>query len=185
MEKEELAVIEGTDDAENSKFHDAEVVPTLNISRHALTSISSMASTFTLRLKVDRHTALALVDSGSDASFTNAKFALKSKCNIISVPTTKVPAANGKEITSATACLSCHYTIQGQEFNSDLRLLLEVQGRLVDVPACRLDQEPQCHSRGVRTPHGRAGDPGGAREAQAEEDARLSCHCAHPASVGL
>ena len=113
MEKEELAVIEGTDDAENSKFHDAEVVPTLNISRHALTSISSMASTFTLRLKVDRHTALALVDSGSDASFTNAKFALKSKCNIISVPTTKVPAANGKEMTSGTTCLSCHFTVQG------------------------------------------------------------------------
>ena len=40
MEKEELAVIEGTDDAENSEFHDAEAVPTLNISMHALTGIS-------------------------------------------------------------------------------------------------------------------------------------------------
>ena len=40
VEKEELAVIEGTDDAENSEFHDAEAVPTLNISMHALTGIS-------------------------------------------------------------------------------------------------------------------------------------------------
>ena len=125
--KEEVAVIEDAELSEDPEFHDAETVPTVNISMHALTGLPSAASTFALKIHIGKYTAVALVDSGSDESFINAKFAVKTNCKITSVPRVNVAAANGKEMLSDTACLSCNYYIQGHEFTSNFRLL-EVQG---------------------------------------------------------
>lgn len=78
-------------------------------------------------IDIGTHTAIALLDSGSDVSFINAKFAVKAKCDISTVHGVKVAAANGKEMISNTACLNCPYKIQGNEFTSDFRLL-DVKG---------------------------------------------------------
>ncbi|RLN10016.1 retrotransposon protein, putative, unclassified [Panicum miliaceum] len=125
--QEEVAVVEDAEQSDDAEFHDAEAIPTLNISMHALTGIPSMASTFALKLRIGTSIAVALVDSGSDESFMNAKFAVNSNCKISQVSMAKVAAANGKEMISNTACLSCKYSIQGHEFISDFRLL-EVKG---------------------------------------------------------
>ena len=125
--KEEVAVIVDADQEDDAEFQDAENIPTVQISMHALSGSYSPASSFTLKLQIGNKTAIALVDSGSDASFINAKFAVKAKCKIQSVSEVKVAAATGAEMLSETACLKCPYSIQGHQFSSDFRLL-EVQG---------------------------------------------------------
>ncbi|CAN6347636.1 unnamed protein product [Urochloa humidicola] len=124
---EEVAVIEDSSESEEAEFHDAQPMPTVNISMHALTGSVVNSNTFTLKLKIGKRTATALVDSGSDVSFINTKFALKPSCKVNVVDEVLVSAANGKQMLSNTACLSCPYTIQNHEFTSDFRLL-EVQG---------------------------------------------------------
>jgi hypothetical protein len=71
--------------------------------------------------------ATTLVDTGSDASFVNAKVAIKAGLPISSVPLVHVSTANGKTMLSNTACVACPYTIQSHNFTSTFRLL-EVQG---------------------------------------------------------
>lgn len=67
--------------------------------------------------------ATALVDTGSDASFINSKFVVKSKCAISEIDVVTVAAANGQEMTSNTVCQNCMFTIQGHDFTSTFRLL--------------------------------------------------------------
>jgi hypothetical protein len=50
---------------------------------HALQGTPSKASTFTLKLHFGNKTAIALVDSGSDASFINAKFAMQLEASVL------------------------------------------------------------------------------------------------------
>lgn len=125
--KEEVAVVEDGNSSEEVEFHDAQPMPTIQISMHSLHGLPSHANTFTLRLKIGNYVATALVDTGSDASFINSKFAIKSKCGISEIEPVNVAAANGQEMISNTACHNCMYTIQGQDFTSTFRLL-EVQG---------------------------------------------------------
>jgi hypothetical protein len=72
-------------------------------------------------------TAIALVDSGSDASFINAKFAIRSKCSLVNIEPVRITTANGLEMISDTTCLNSKYTVQGHEFTTDFSLL-EVKG---------------------------------------------------------
>lgn len=124
---EEIAVVEDSTPSEPEEFHDAEPTPVQHLSMHALTGSFTAASTFTLKLQFGKHIATALVDTGSDISFMQAKFAIKSKCHISSVEKIKVAVANGASMLSETACLNYPYSIQGFQFSSDFRLL-EVQG---------------------------------------------------------
>lgn len=94
---------------------------------HALCGTPSAVDTFTLQLQMEKTTAIALVDTGSDASFINSTFAVKNKCQIANVYPLQVTAANGLRMNSTSACLSCKYDIQGHHFSSDFRLL-EVKG---------------------------------------------------------
>lgn len=121
--KEEVVVVEDGTSSDEAEFHDAQQLPTVQISMHALHGAPSHTSTFTLKLQIGSLTAIALVDSGNDVSFINAKFAVKSKCNISETDAVTVEAANGQEMLSNTACLNCPFTIQGHKFNHDLRLL--------------------------------------------------------------
>lgn len=124
--EEEVTVVEEIETAED--LPDANSIPTVQISMHALSGCSSFpATTFTPKLHFGAHTAITLVDSGSDISFINAKFAIKAQCSITPAPTIQILAANGKQMQSATGCLKCPYTLQGYQFNSDFRLL-EVKG---------------------------------------------------------
>lgn len=67
--------------------------------------------------------AIALVDSGSDASFINAKFAIKNHCRVSTIPDVQVAAVNGLKMLSTSVCLSCQFNIQGSKFSSDFILL--------------------------------------------------------------
>jgi hypothetical protein len=82
--KEEMAVIQEEEESDN-EYHDAQIIHTLKISMHALNGSPSKASTFTPKLQFGSKTAIALVDSGSDASFINAKLALKNNYPIVGV----------------------------------------------------------------------------------------------------
>jgi hypothetical protein len=125
--QEEISVVEDSTLSESEEFHDAEPTPVHNLSMHALTGSFTAASTFTLKLQFGKHVATALVDTGSDISFMQAKFAIQSKCQISTVDRVKVAVANGENMISQSACLNCPYTIQGHHFTSDFRIL-EVQG---------------------------------------------------------
>lgn len=102
-------------------------IHTLRISLHALHGTTSPVSTFTIQVKIGSTVAIALVDSGSDISFINAKFAVKAKCKISQVEKVKIFAADGKLMISESASIYCPYEIQNHKFNTTFRLL-EVQG---------------------------------------------------------
>jgi hypothetical protein len=121
--KEEIGVIEDGTLSEEAEFFDAEQVPIMQLSINALLSTSHITNTFTLQVKIGKHTATSLVDTGSDTSFINAKFALKTKHPISTIQPVKVVAANGKHMMRNTTCVNCPYNIQGHTFTSDFRLL--------------------------------------------------------------
>lgn len=102
-------------------------IHTLRISLHALYGTSSPISTFTLQVQIGTKIATTLVDSGSDVSFINAKFAVKSRCKISSTSKVQIATADGKLMMSESACISYPYEIQQHKFSSDFRLL-DVQG---------------------------------------------------------
>jgi hypothetical protein len=56
------------------------------------------------------------VDTRSDVSFINAKFAIKANTVISPVSAVKVVAANGRHMLSNTTCVACPYIIQGGSF---------------------------------------------------------------------
>jgi hypothetical protein len=93
--QEEVVVVQDDTNSEEGEFEDAEAMPTVQVSMHALVGIPSMAHTFTLKLQMGNQVATTLVDSGSDISFISDRFAVKAKCNITTVEGVKVTAANG------------------------------------------------------------------------------------------
>jgi hypothetical protein len=99
----------------------------MQISINVVLGTSHLTNTFTLQVQIGKYVATALVDTGSDVSFINAKFAIKTQQPISHVHPVKVVAANGKNMMSNTACVNCSYIIQGHTFTSDFRLL-EVHG---------------------------------------------------------
>ena len=94
---------------------------------HALCGSASNANVFTLKLHFGKYSATTLVDTGSDISFINAKFATRNKMQMSTTSPLHVAATNGSKMLSETACSACPYSIQGHEFISDFRIL-ELQG---------------------------------------------------------
>jgi hypothetical protein len=126
--KQELGVVQdGPTEEEEAEYFDAEQIPVMQLSLHALLGTAHPANTFTLQLQIGKHIATALVDTGTDVSFINAKFAIKANIVISPVSAVQVVVANGKHMLSNTACVACPYSIQGCSFQSDFRLL-EIQG---------------------------------------------------------
>jgi hypothetical protein len=121
----EIAVIEDLDPAQPTQQSGEFQVCKLPV--QALTGTPSRVGTFTLKLQIKGQTAIALVDSGSDASFINSKFAIRTKLPITNVDPVKVVAAQDKVVFSSTACQACQYIIQGHNFISDFRLY-DLQG---------------------------------------------------------
>jgi len=125
--KEEIAVVDDTTQSDDGEYFDATTIPISQVSMHALCGSTSSATMFTLKLQFDKHSSVALVDTGSDISFIDAKFATRHKFMISPTSPLQVAAANGTTMLSETAYLACPYSIQGQEFSSDFRLL-QLQG---------------------------------------------------------
>jgi hypothetical protein len=124
---EEVAVIDDVDPTVEHISQETETLKVCKISVQALTGTPSGMGTFTLKLHINNHIAVALVDSGSDATFIHPKFAIKANCDISVVETVTIVAAQGKMMQSSTACANCPYTIQGHKFKSDFRLF-ELKG---------------------------------------------------------
>ena len=114
--QEEVAVVNDETTSEEAEFHDAEATPQVQISMHALTGVSTQANAFTLKIHIGNKVAIALVDSVSDVSFINDKFAIKTCLTISSASEITVTAANGKTMKSITTCKACSYSIQGHTF---------------------------------------------------------------------
>jgi hypothetical protein len=108
--KEEAVVVEDGAESEG-EFQDAEQAPTLQISMHALGYTSTASTTFTLKIQISLLTATALVNSGRDASFINAKFAMKAQCSIATVPVIQVAAASGSSMRSTSLAYNALYYI--------------------------------------------------------------------------
>ena len=94
---------------------------------HALCDSTPSATVFTLKLQFGKIKVVAMIDTSSDISFINAKFATKHKFQISATTPLQVAVANGSTMLSETTCSVCSYSIQDQEFSSDFRLL-ELQG---------------------------------------------------------
>lgn len=90
--KEEVAAVEDSTPSEEGEFFGAQQMPALQTSMHALYGTPTSATTFTLELLLGNQTAIALVDSGSDASFINGKFAVKSQTKTSVVSSVQVAA---------------------------------------------------------------------------------------------
>jgi hypothetical protein len=120
--KEEVAVIEDTEPPEQQE-QETEMLATFQISTQALMGTPFIAGTFTLHLKIVTYWATALVDSGSDVFFISSKVSIKAHYDISEDSTIIVAAAQGKEMTSSSMCKNCSYTIQGQHFTTNFRLL--------------------------------------------------------------
>lgn len=81
--QEEVAVVDDNPTSEEGEYHDAQPHLVLNICMHALCGTLPDSNTFSLKVQIGKKTASALVDTRSDVSFINAKFAGKSKCQAI------------------------------------------------------------------------------------------------------
>lgn len=99
----------------------------LQISMHALMEISNSKFSFTVTVMVGKLPATALINSGSSATFMSPAFATLSKCTLTPTKKTKVLVANGGTLWTEFMAPNCPYTIQGEEFASDFRIL-KLQG---------------------------------------------------------
>ena len=120
--KEEIAFVDDTAQSDDGEYFDANTIPVAQVSMHALCGSTPSATVFTLKLQFGKHSAVALVDTGSDILFIDAKFATRHKFMISPTSPLQVAAANGTTILRETGCLACPYSIQGQDFKSDFRL---------------------------------------------------------------
>jgi hypothetical protein len=101
---EEIIVVEDRDSAEATAPQEHDPLKVCKLSVQALNGTLPKVGTFTLKLKINGHTAIALVDSGSDATFINPKFAIRAICLISDVETVQVTTSQGKMMLSSTTC---------------------------------------------------------------------------------
>jgi hypothetical protein len=109
--KEEAAVFEDIDSMLESPNQEQETLKTCKNSAPAINGSPIKVETITFKLEINGHMATALVDSGSDASFINSKFAVKANWNIIDVDAVQVATTQGQVVISSTATYKCDYTI--------------------------------------------------------------------------
>ena len=95
----------------------------LQISMHAVMGINIPKHTFTLSVQIGNQVAIALVDSGSTATFMTPEFAAKANCKLTASPPLKVIVADGGLLYTEFTCHNCTYSIQNTEFISDFRVL--------------------------------------------------------------
>lgn len=110
----------------------------LKISMHAASGLpeESTKHTFTLQVKVGQTMGLALVDSGSTTTFMSPQAAQQAGCTITPLKRVQVTVANGGKLTSAFSCFKTTYSIQGESFQSDIRIL--------DLTGVRAYLSPRC-----------------------------------------
>jgi hypothetical protein len=107
--------------AEAEQAEQAELLA--QVSAHAVQGTATANSTSILHIKVGQIDALALVDTGSTGTFIDSNFALKNGCKVKGARPMCITVANGQEMLSKAACVDYQFSIQGNTFRNDFRLL--------------------------------------------------------------
>lgn len=93
------------------------------ISMHGVLGIGATKNTFTLNVQMGTVQATTLIDSGSTSTFMTAKLAAKIPLQPIPSTKLKVLMAGGGILWSQFTCNSCSYSIQGEPFRDDFKVL--------------------------------------------------------------
>lgn len=96
------------------------------VSMHA-TSSNPQISTMRFKGQIGTASVFALIDSGSIHSLVNPAVLKGQSCQIVETHTMIVMVANGERIVTNSKCEALSFSIQEQEFTSELRLL-QVKG---------------------------------------------------------
>lgn len=96
----------------------------LKISMHALMGIAATSNTFIVNLQIGSSaSATAFIDSGSTSTFMSPALADKISVPTVATKRLKVQVANGGTLWTQFMCKSCSYSIQGNDFTSDFRIM--------------------------------------------------------------
>lgn len=90
---------------------------------HAVKGLNTAKHTFVLTIQVGGVSALALLDSGSTATFMTPQFAQQAQCALTAKKKLKVMVANGDILWTEFTAIHCPYTVQGAQLHSDFRIL--------------------------------------------------------------
>jgi hypothetical protein len=126
IQDDDISKEENSDTTLNDDTVVANDSPELQIFLHALLDTASHA-TFPLFLHFGNQKLVALVDSGSTASFMDPTIIEKSSVKVVNHDPLKVIVANGNVLWTHAMTNTYQYTIQGQNFSSAIRVL-ELQG---------------------------------------------------------
>jgi hypothetical protein len=84
---------------------------------------SPSASTISLLLSLKGAQAIALADTGSTSTFLDPKFSIKHNIPLQSASARTVTVAGGGTLISDAIAPKCNFTIAGQKFQADFRIL--------------------------------------------------------------
>jgi Retroviral aspartyl protease len=84
-------------------------------------------TTIRFKRQVGTKPVYALLDSGSTHSFVDPLILIGQKCTVVHTNPLIVAVAKGEKMVTYSKCTALHFTLQGQEFTGELRLL-QVQG---------------------------------------------------------
>jgi hypothetical protein len=97
--------------------------PSLQISMHAILGMKTGKYTFSVTVLIGNTLATALVDSGSTATFMTPHIAQTAQCQLTATNKLKVIVADGGHLWTEFMCVDCPYSIQGESFKSNFRIL--------------------------------------------------------------
>jgi hypothetical protein len=80
-------------------------------------------STISLLLSMKGGQAVALADTASTNTFMNQQFAIRHNIQTTATKSRTVTVAGGGELTSQAIAHNCSFTVQGQQFKADFRIL--------------------------------------------------------------
>jgi len=90
---------------------------------HAVKGTGTSKRTFTVNVKIGNKMATALIDSGSTSTFISPELAAQLIDKPVLSKKLKVQVANGGVFWSQHTCYNCEYTIQGEKFIGDFKVL--------------------------------------------------------------
>ena len=100
----------------------AAIVNCMKVSTSAYTGTPS-SDTISLSLKFGKLHAVALADTRSTNTFMYYEFAVQNNIPMTSVSAKTVTVAGGGTLISDAVATNCSFNIQGQQFNSNFRIL--------------------------------------------------------------
>jgi Retroviral aspartyl protease len=117
---------EGVECLDNLVAMDNEVAEEAIVSLYATHSHPQM-NTMRFKGQIGFKPVYALLDSGSTHSFVDPSVLVDQKCQIVHTNPLIVMVANGAKMVTDSKCSALTFSLQGQEFTGDLRIL-QIQG---------------------------------------------------------